>query len=185
MKVLDVIENRRSKRAMSNKPIDQEVVGRLIHAASLAPSCFNNQPWRFIAIQGSESLNAVAESLSRGNYWAKSAPLAIAVVTKIDEDCRSSHGRDYAFFDTGMAAMNLLLQAQEEGLYSHYIAGFNPQPLSEALGISEDWTLLTLGFFAYPGDPSTLNEDHQKSEASPRSRKKESEYYFREKWPSV
>jgi nitroreductase len=104
MKVLDMIENRYSRRAMSDRPIAAEVVDRLIAAASLAPSCFNNQPWRFIAIQEDPSLSHIRESLSRGNYWAAKAPLVIAVITKKEEDCQSSHGRDYAFFDTGMAA---------------------------------------------------------------------------------
>jgi nitroreductase len=48
------LEKRRAKRALSDKPIPQEVVERILKAAILAPSCFNNQPWRFIVAQDPE-----------------------------------------------------------------------------------------------------------------------------------
>ena len=41
------------------------------------------------------------------------APAITALVTNFDWDARLDNGRDYAFFDLGMAAMNYQLQAIE------------------------------------------------------------------------
>ena len=68
-----LIQIRRAWRALSEEPVSQEEITRLIEAAHLAPSCFNNQPWRFVVATG-ERLEAVKEALAGGNYWAKLAP---------------------------------------------------------------------------------------------------------------
>jgi nitroreductase len=68
-----------------------------------------------------------------------------------------------------------------EGLYSHYIAGFNPEHLYDQLGIPEGWTLLTLGFFGHPGDPLTLTRIIRSLRADLETAKKAGNY-FREKW---
>ena len=74
-----------------------------------------------------------------------------------------------------MACMNLQLQAEKEGLISHPIAGFEAVELREELGISEDWTLLTLIILAYPGTSDELNDKHLEMEKAPRNRKPFSE----------
>jgi nitroreductase len=154
-----------------------------MEAATLAPSCANNQPWRFIAVNAAPVLDRVKEHLSSGNYWAKRSPLIVAVCTQNELDCQVSAGRDYAFFDTGMAVSNMLLQGVKEGLYTHPIAGFSPLPVKEALGIPEPVTLLTLVIFGYPGDVEELNEKHKESEVSERSRKPMDGVVSFDKWP--
>jgi nitroreductase len=42
------IEIRRAKRALDEKEIPKEMIGRIMTAATYAPSCFNNQSWRFL-----------------------------------------------------------------------------------------------------------------------------------------
>jgi len=171
MEVLSAITERRARRALSPEPIAAEVRDRLLQAATMAPSCMNKQPWRFIAVEGEETLAKLKGSLTEFNYWGKPAPLIFAVATKVEWDCRNDNERDYAYFGTGMAAMNLMTQATAEGLYAHPIAGFNPVLAKEALGIPEDVVLLTLIICGRPGDASALNEKHQQSEVSERRRK--------------
>ena len=180
---LPEIEKRRAYRAMSPRTAPDEVVTRIMEAAVLAPSCFNNQPWKFIVVRNKEVLDQVREHLSSGNYWAKTAPLIVAVCTRADLDCQLSEGRDYAFFDTGMAAGNMLLQAVREGLYAHPIAGFSPVQVKEVLHVPVDMVLLALVVFGYPGDVSLLNEKHQASETAARVRKEIAESVAYDGWP--
>ena len=109
--------------------------------------------------------------------------MIVVVCTKNELDCQVSEGRDYAFFDTGMAVSNMLLHALKEGLYTHPIAGFSPLPIKEVLGIPPEVTLLTLVIFGYPGDTEELNEKHQEAEASQRSRKPIEETVAHGGWP--
>ena len=56
-------------------------------AATYAPSCFNNQSWRFMVVTNDEALTKVHGALSSGNYWVKKAPVIVVVATKPDLDC--------------------------------------------------------------------------------------------------
>ncbi len=48
---LEVMLQRRSVRAFSDRPVSREVIEHLIAAAGTAPSGANKQPWRFVAVQ--------------------------------------------------------------------------------------------------------------------------------------
>ena len=166
------IEARRAYRAMTNAPIERELITALIGAAHLAPSCSNNQPWRFVAIDDEPVLSQVKEHLTGGNYWAKTSPAIIAVASRSDLDCLIPDGREYHLFGCGLASMNLMLQATEFGLIAHPIAGFKAAPIKAALGVPEDYTLIALIVLGHPsGDVSVLAEKHQVEEVSPRIRK--------------
>lgn len=175
--IIPALRFRRAYRALAPEPVPRELVVRLLEAAHLAPSCFNNQPWRFVVAEG-ESLAAVKEALSGGNYWVKQAPVIIAVASKPDLDCQLSDGRDYFLFGCGMAVGNLMAQATQMGLIAHPIAGFDPQKVKEALRIPGDYVLITLIVVGQHGDPGLLSDKHRAREFGPRERKSLSEVAF-------
>jgi nitroreductase len=180
--ILAQIETRRARRALSEKPIPREILARIMTAATYAPSCSNNQPWRFLVVNQGRELEIVKNNLSRGNYWAQKAPVIVLVFTKPDLDCRSSDNRDYAFFSTGLAVESLMLQATKEGLIAHPIAGYKPLPLKEAFGIDSDMILLTLVILGYPGDEAHLSDRHRESEHGARVRKPEGQVIKYNRW---
>ena len=181
--ILPSIQSRRSFRALSSEAIPEEVVDRTLTAATLAPSCFNNQPWRFLMVQSPDALAQAREHLSGGNYWASFAPALILVITNPELDCRIPNGdRVYAEFDTGMAVMNLLIQAEVEGLYAHPMAGFNAENMAKAFEIEAPYKLITVIAVGYPGDISRLSEKHTRAEQSERQRKPLSEVVFFDTW---
>ena len=176
------IEARRAKRALSTEPVSQEEVELLIQAAHLAPSCFNNQPWRFVVIDDPQTLQAVKETMPKGNYWTAPAPVIIAATSQRDLDCTLSDGRDYFLFGCGMAVGNLMIQATQLDLVAHPIAGYNPVGVKEILGIPEDYTLITLIIVGRPGDASQLSDQHREIELGPRDRKPLSEVMARNRY---
>ncbi|MDX9783828.1 MAG: nitroreductase family protein [Spirochaetia bacterium] len=181
MDMLPELLERRARRALSNEALDKTVISRLLEAATLAPSCFNNQPWRILAVQRdqeSPEYQSLAESLTPGNAWALEAPLLLVLATAAHLDCRLDSGRDYAYFDLGQAAMALQLQAQREGLYAHPMAGFSPSKLKGALKMPPEYVPLCVVAVGKPGDPEKLAEGPRKSEFSPRSRKALEEIAF-------
>ena len=165
---------RSAKRALSEKKIPDEIVRRLMTAATLAPSCFNNQSWRFLVATDDTALENIRAALPSANYWVKTAPLVVLVATKPEFGCRLNDRRDYALFDCGLATENLLLQSFKEGLYAHPIAGFDPLKIKAAFHIPDDYIVITLIAVGYPGDEALLNEKHREMENGPRTRKPES-----------
>lgn len=179
-----LIEKRRAKRALSSEKITREDIELLIQAAHLAPSCFNNQPWRFIVIDEEKTLSSAKKALPRGNYWVNPAPVIIAVASKRDLDCKLSDGRDYFLLSCGMAVGNLMLQATEMNLIAHPIAGFNPVKIKEILKVPTDYTLITLIIVARPGSSSELTAEHLRVELGGRERKPLSEIMAYNCFPS-
>lgn len=180
--LLHEIDLRRAKRALSDRPVPPEMIGRVLQAATYAPSCFNNQPWRFLVLSDQECVERVHEALSDGNYWVKRAPVVVVVATRLDLDCRLDDQRDYALFCCGLAVENMLLQAFKEGLIAHPIAGFSPKAVKESFAIPEDFIVITLVAVGFPGEDSFLSQKHRQLEQSPRVRKSESEVICYNDW---
>ncbi len=171
MNLVPAIETRRARRALSTASVSRQEVDLLLRAAHLAPSCNNSQPWRFVAVDAPEVLEKVKAALPGGNYWAKPAPVILAVASRRDLDCTLSDRRDYFLFGCGMAVGNLMIQAATMGLIAHPIGGYRPEEVKPALGIPADYTLITLVIIGRPGDPSTLSDKHRAIELGPRDRK--------------
>lgn len=169
--LISSIESRRARRAITSQPIDHETLTQLLQAAHLAPSCANNQPWRFVIVEDEAVLDRVKEHLTGGNYWAKVSSAIVAVASRVDLDCQIPDGREYYLFGCGMAAMNLMLQATELGLFAHPIAGFKSKPIKKILNIPEDFTLIALIILGHPTQAhGRLSEKHRGEETAPRDR---------------
>lgn len=179
------IEARRARRAYASKPIEAPVLDRVLTAATYAPSCANKQPWRFLVCDAPPALERARAALNEGNYWAKVAPVLIVVTTADSLDCTMSDNRDYAQFDTGMAVMNLMLQATREGLYAHPMAGFDPAAIRESFGIETEARVITVIAVGYPGTEVPLNAKHAESERGSRDRKPLSEVILRNEWRAI
>ena len=143
MDVLEAIEKRRAYRSLEPVDITNELIDDLARCASLSPSCFNKQPWRYVYVYKKDTLMALRSSLARGNEWAQKASMIIAVCSEVDLDCRIK-GRDYFLFDTGLATAFQVLRATELGLVAHPIAGFDEDGVKETLGIPAGMTMITL-----------------------------------------
>lgn len=143
MEIKEAIQKRRAYRSLDNVEITEELVKDLAECAQLAPSCFNNQPWRFVFVYDREGLSLLYEALSQGNRWAYHASLIIAVFSKKDFDCLIKE-REYFLFDTGMATAFIILRATELGLVAHPIAGYSEGKVKDILKIPEDAKVITL-----------------------------------------
>ena len=181
--ILSEIQERRALRAFSSQEVANDVVTRLLEAATLSASCFNNQPWRFVVLTKDFGIEHGYARMAQGNYWAQAAPVIIGVATRPEYDCDLDEGRQYALFDCGMAVQNLQIQAQHEGLIAHPIAGFKAAELKADLGIPADHILITLVVIGYPGADTKLNEKRQEIESSKRVRKNLDEVVFYGSWP--
>jgi nitroreductase len=143
MDVLEAISRRRAYRSLEPITISDELVSDLASKAQLAPSCFNNQPTRFVFVYEQDMLLQVKETLTKSNAWAKAASMIIAVFGKPDMDCRIK-GRDYYLFDLGQTSAFLQLRATELGLVAHPIAGFDEDAVKNLLNIPQDMMVITL-----------------------------------------
>jgi len=143
MDVKEAIQRRRAFRSLEPAEISTELLNEFIQAARLAPSCFNSQPARFVLVHDPSVLAEMRTAITKGNTWAHSASLIIAVFSRKEDDCIIKD-REYHQFDCGLAAAFLILRATELGLVAHPIAGYSPQRAREILGIPQDYQVIAL-----------------------------------------
>ena len=141
--VKEAIDKRRAYRSLDPIKITPEIIDSMVESAKLSPSCFNNQPWRFIFVTDTDVLENMHSALSKGNEWAKTASMIIVVISKKENDCVIG-SREYYLFDTGMATAFIILRATEIGLVAHPIAGYSPKKTREILGIPEEFNVIAL-----------------------------------------
>ena len=74
--VMNAIQNRKSVRKYSDKPISDDVLHKVLEAGRLAPSWVNVQPWKFIAVKSQEIKDILCEA-SGGQPQVKNATVVI------------------------------------------------------------------------------------------------------------
>lgn len=183
MDVKDAIGSRRAFRAFDTRSIPEGDVKELVEAMRLAPSCSNFQPWRVLLVRKEPQLEALRNTLSKGNAWARKAPLIIAICSKPDDDCRLTDNRDEFLFGCGLAVGQMLLRATEMGLIAHPIGGYDPLMAKQVLGIPSEYVLITLIICGYPGtDTSMLSEKQLAQQKERPARKPIGDNFFEGSW---
>ena len=142
MDVTKAIETRRAYRSLDPVEITDDLIKDLAHHAQLAPSCNNNQPWRFVFVRDPARLKELHAALTAGNEWIHAASLIVVVFSKKEDDC-VIRDREYHLFADGLASAFLILRATELGLVAHPIAGFSPKKTREILGIPDEYQVIT------------------------------------------
>lgn len=180
------IANRWSGRAYNaTKAVSQQQVVALLEAARWAPSCFGDQPWRFIV--WNKSLDAPAwqqafDCLTPGNQaWAKEAPVLLLTCANTLFSHNQQANR-WAQYDTGAAVENLCLQASSMGLMAHQMGGFNADAAREAFAIPVQYTPMAMVSVGYPADIASLEGEVLSRETAARNRRPLNELFFANSW---
>jgi len=176
--VNELIQNRWSPRAFSDKPVSQEVLRSLFEAARWAPSSSNEQPWAYIVATKDDTENfekSLGALVEFNANWAKKAAVLVIAVAQLAFAKNNAPNRN-AQYDVGAASLQLSIEATARGLVVHQMAGFDPETAREAYNIPQGWEPIAAMAIGYPGDASSLPEPLQSREKAPRSRKRIREF---------
>ncbi|OPZ68139.1 MAG: FMN reductase (NAD(P)H) [bacterium ADurb.Bin478] len=151
MDVFEAINRRTSVRSFTDKPVDEELVRRLIDAGRRAPSGRNVQPIEFIVITDPDRRRYLATITEYGKFLAQ-APVCIVVV---------SADTKYYLEDGCAAAENILLAAAGLGLGSCWVAG-DKKPYAEEiirwLQAPDGFKLVAMLAIGYAASPTIPRE---------------------------
>ena len=180
-----VLSERWSPRAFEpNFLIDEESIKSLMEAARWAPSCFGDQPWRFVLFEKSDATywTKALNCLSVGNQnWAMDSSLLIAVCAHQYFDHNNELNR-WAQYDTGAAAENICLQATSLGLKAHQMGGFDALKTKVLAAIPDDYDVMSFIAIGKSLQEIEYNDEQRERETAPRKRKPLEELYFINKW---
>jgi len=156
-----------SPREFLPDAINDEDIKTIFESARWSPSCFNEQPWRFVYATQPNDLDIFLSVLNDGNQtWAKKAPLLILVFSS-KHFSRNDKPNRWADFDTGAAWMALTLQANKLGLHTHAMGGFDPNKAFEVTGLDPDKhnaiCAIAVGKINDENNSSDVNNEEQRS----------------------
>lgn len=186
VKIHELIAERWSPRAIdADKPVARDDLLALLEAARWAPSCFGDEPWRYIAWQRNENAEAfdkAFECLAEPNQaWVKNAPVLLLAIAD-SQFGRNGKPNRWGQYDTGAASENLCLQATALELVAHQMGGFDKKKIAEVFDIPERFTPMAMIAIGHPGDPQELPESKQEAELAERKRSPLGEKFFLHGW---
>lgn len=119
----------------SDAMISDEQLGEILDAGRWAPTGGGNQPVRFmVGVRGDSTFAGLVDGLKRGNQsWAPAAAaLILLCTTDIPEEPKM---QDYATMDVGLAASQMITQAQAGEWNAHPMGGFRAEAMIERFAI--------------------------------------------------
>jgi len=154
----DLIAGRWSPRAFdADAMLTDDELTALFEAARWSPSCFNDQPWRYL----------VWDRHAAPDDWAR----ALA--------CLGESNRRWAARAPTLA---LVLQAQALGLVAHQMGGFDAERARQEFAIPEDFAPQAMIAIGRPAAPDTLEPDLRDREQAVRQRRPLSELIHTGRW---
>ncbi|HTT08461.1 MAG TPA: nitroreductase family protein [Gammaproteobacteria bacterium] len=182
----ELLASRWSGRAFDPyRPVERVKITALLEAARWAPSCYGDQPWRFIVWDKMSDVAAwqrARDCLVEGNKaWARHAPvLMLACADSVLT--RDGSPNRWGQYDTGAAAISLALQATALGLTVHQMGGFDSGRARREFKIPDRYTpmaMIAVGYqLAEPAIPAELKE----REYARRERRPLQESFFESDW---
>jgi nitroreductase len=179
--ILEIIQERWSPYSFSSAQVEEYKLKAMFEAAGYAPSCNNEQPWMFVFTtrKDPEVFNGYLEFMNESNsIWARNAYAIIISMARTKFTYNGKHNR-YAFYDTGMAVSNMLLQAYTMDVFVHQMGGYSVEKVKEYFKLNDDIEPVAMMAAGYLGDGTSLSPELLKRDEKRRSRKFVNEFTFK------
>jgi len=80
----DLLKNRRSIRKYLPKAVEQDKIDLITKAALMSPASKRSNPWEFIVVQSSETLQKLSDCRPHGSQFLAESPLGIGKLLDSD-----------------------------------------------------------------------------------------------------
>jgi len=178
----ELLLGRRSIRRYGSEAVADDVVEKLIYAATCAPSAHNSQPWRFVVLKkpstkerlaramgeqlradrtrDGDPPDAIENDVARSFARITTAPVAVIVCLTMEDtdfypdERRRNAEHQMAVQGTSMAMQNMLLAARAAGLGASVLCAplFCPETVRQVCGLPVPWEPQGLITIGYPAN---------------------------------
>ncbi len=158
MDFLEVIKKRHSVRKYDGRPVERELIERIISVAETAPSSKNTKSSAFMIVDDADTIAAISEMRDRGSAFVKDAP---AVIVVLGDETRTDLWVD----NCAISATFIQLAATDSGLGSCWVhvngrprvssdpdSGSAEDYLRGLLGVKDGLRILCVISLGYPAE---------------------------------
>jgi nitroreductase len=149
--VFDAVRTMVAVRDYADRPVPDDVVGRIVEAAHLSASAMNRQPWHFVVVRDRDRLREIAALAKTGPY-IKGAALAVVVAVEKDNA--------YGLSDVSRAIQSMMLTAWADEVGSNWVGGV-PE-VKTLLGLPDSYDVAAIVAFGYPTRPASRGRKNRK-----------------------
>ncbi|MCR5134759.1 MAG: nitroreductase family protein [Clostridiales bacterium] len=163
MDFLTLAKERYSERFFDSRPVEQEKLDKILEAGRVVPTACNYQPQKFFVIRSPEAM-ARLKTVTNFHY---NAPLMILVCYDISEVWTNPGDRYYQYYNSGeqdasIAATTMMYEAEELGVHTIWIRGFDSKTVVDTFGLPENMIPVMMLGLGYPNERAKANAWHYK-----------------------
>src|SRR5262245_29049442 len=152
---MDVFEAVRTVLAIRNykdTPVPPDAAQRVVEAGRMTGSAMNLQPWHFIVVDDSGTLQTLG-ALARSGPYVAQAPLAIVVAIQRTK---------FSVADAARAIQSMILTAWCEGIGSNWVGFMGLDDIKPLLAIPNELDVLAIISLGYPAQPTGKGKKNRK-----------------------
>ena len=157
MEFLQLTKERYSCRMLTDKPVEQEKIDKIIECANLAPTAVNKQPFKLWLMQSEKAV----ENIKKVTTYTFGANLFLVVGGNPSESwVRSFDNRNFADVDASIVATQIMLAVHDLGLASTWVGKFDAPLLKNIYPEMSDYDLVAIFPIGYPSDNAEPSPRH-------------------------
>jgi nitroreductase len=168
-----------------SRPVSKADLRTLAEASRWSPSCFGDQPWRYLICNKSDNRpawdKAFASLNEKNQAWCQHAPVLVVICHDtlfVHNDAPNIH----AAYDTGAASMGLCIQATALGMMTHQMAGYSADKARELFAIPARYKPIAMMTIGYQVDEAHVPSQFRERELGPRKRAPLETRFFAGEW---
>ena len=163
MTFMQLAQNRFSERHFDSKPVEDEKLRKILEAGRIAPTACNYQPQRIYVLRSSAALEK-ARAVKASLYGC---PLVLLVCYDSETVWKNPKDRCYELYNSGeqdasIVAASMMFEAEELGVHSLWIRGFDAKAVIETFALPENHVPVMMLALGYPGADSHPAHLHEK-----------------------
>lgn len=169
MEFNELVLKRQSCRNFDGRPVEKEVLQKVIEVARLTPSACNSQPWFFTVVTEPDKVKEIASAtrVFGANRHCEKAGAFIVLeerLATLKEGVSKVVGsQHFAQIDMGIAAAHIILSASNEGLSTCMIGLFDKDAVKKTLTLDKKAELKLVIAVGYASEDDAIRQKVRKS----------------------
>jgi nitroreductase len=161
MSFMELARSRYSERYFDARPVEREKIEKILEAGRTSPTACNYQPQRVYVIRSEEGLKKV-RSIRVSHF---NAPLMMLVCYDAETAWRNPRDQWYDNYcsgeqDAAIVATTMMYEAEELGVHSVWLRGFDSQQVAEAFHLPKNHIPVMMFAMGYPAGNTKPSDWH-------------------------
>lgn len=160
MNIFDAIVNRKNVLKFKKDPVDDKLIGAMLHMATHAHSAGEMQEWNFLVVRDEGRKEKLYEAALE-HPRIKEAPVVIVVCADLEKASMRYQKRGEVFYavqDTAAATMLMEVVANALGLGTVWVGSFDEERVKDILFLPDKLRPVAMVAVGYPAESEERKE---------------------------